>query len=45
MIVMVALINDSAILSIAYDNIHYKDRPCSVLKSWHPRHGLWVVSV
>jgi H+-transporting ATPase len=25
MIVMLALLNDGAILSIAYDNVHYKD--------------------
>ena len=28
MIVMLALLNDGAILSIAYDNVHYKDQPC-----------------
>ena len=27
MIVMLALLNDGAILSIAYDNVHYKNRP------------------
>jgi H+-transporting ATPase len=27
MIVMLALLNDGAILSIAYDNVHYKDQP------------------
>jgi len=27
MIVMLALLNDGAILSIAYDNVHYKDAP------------------
>ncbi len=27
MIVMLALLNDGAILSIAYDNVHYKDMP------------------
>ena len=27
MIVMFALLNDGAILSIAYDNVHYKDKP------------------
>ena len=27
MIVMIALLNDGAILSIAYDNVHYKDKP------------------
>ena len=27
MIVLLALLNDGAILSIAYDNVHYKDKP------------------
>jgi H+-transporting ATPase len=27
MIVMLALLNDGAILSIAYDNVHYRDKP------------------
>jgi len=27
MIVIIALLNDGAILSIAYDNVHYKDKP------------------
>lgn len=27
MIVMLALLNDGAILAIAYDNVHYKDKP------------------
>ena len=27
MIVMIALLNDGAILSIAYDNVHYKNKP------------------
>jgi H+-transporting ATPase len=27
MIVMIAVLNDGAILSIAYDNVHYSDRP------------------
>ena len=27
MIVMIAVLNDGAILSIAYDNVHYKDKP------------------
>jgi len=31
MIVMLALLNDGAILSIAYDNVHYKDKP----ESWN----------
>src|SRR5579859_253357 len=33
MIVMLALLNDGAILSIAYDNVHYKDEP----ESWNMR--------
>ncbi len=33
MIVMVALLNDGAILSIAYDNVHYKDKP----EAWNMR--------
>jgi len=31
MIVMLALLNDAAILSIAYDNVHYRDQP----ESWN----------
>ncbi|HUD49214.1 MAG TPA: plasma-membrane proton-efflux P-type ATPase, partial [Candidatus Baltobacteraceae bacterium] len=31
MIVMLALLNDGAILSIAYDNVHYKNKP----ESWN----------
>jgi H+-transporting ATPase len=27
MIVMLALLDDDAILAIAYDNVHFKDRP------------------
>jgi H+-transporting ATPase len=33
MIVMLALLNDGAILSIAYDNVHYKNRP----EAWNMR--------
>ena len=33
MIVMLALLNDGAILSIAYDNVHYKDMP----EAWNMR--------
>ncbi len=33
MIVMLALLNDGAILSIAYDNVHYKDEP----EAWNMR--------
>ena len=33
MIVMLALLNDGAILSIAYDNVHYKDQP----EAWNMR--------
>jgi len=33
MIVLLALLNDGAILSIAYDNVHYKDEP----ESWNMR--------
>jgi len=33
MIVMLALLNDGAILSIAYDNVHYKDQS----EAWNMR--------
>jgi len=33
MIVMLALLNDGAILSIAYDNVHYRDHP----EAWNMR--------
>ncbi len=33
MIVILALLNDGAILSIAYDNVHYKDQP----ETWNMR--------
>ncbi len=38
MIVMLALLNDGAILSIAYDNVHYKDKP----EAWNMRMVLGV---
>jgi H+-transporting ATPase len=41
MIVMLALLNDGAILSIAYDNVHYKDQP----EAWNMRMVLGVASV
>jgi H+-transporting ATPase len=41
MIVMLALLNDGAILSIAYDNVHYKDKP----ESWNMRMVLGVATI
>ncbi len=41
MIVMLALLNDGAILSIAYDNVHYKDRP----EAWNMRLVLGIATV
>jgi H+-transporting ATPase len=41
MIVILALLNDGAILSIAYDNVHYKDKP----ESWNMRMVLGVTTV
>ena len=41
MIVMLALLNDGAILSIAYDNVHYKDKP----EAWNMRLVLSVSTV
>ncbi len=41
MIVMLALLNDGAILSIAYDNVHYKDQP----ESWNMRMTLGIATV
>jgi H+-transporting ATPase len=41
MIVMLALLNDSAILSIAYDNVHYKDQP----EAWNMRMVLGISTV
>ncbi|WP_374089207.1 plasma-membrane proton-efflux P-type ATPase [Methylomicrobium lacus] len=41
MIVMLALLNDGAILSIAYDNVHYKDKP----EAWNMHMVLGVSTV
>jgi H+-transporting ATPase len=41
MIVMLALLNDGAILSIAYDNVKYKDQP----EAWNMRMVLGVATV
>jgi H+-transporting ATPase len=41
MIVMLALLNDGAILSIAYDNVHYKNEP----EAWNMRVVLGVATV
>ena len=41
MIVMLALLNDGAILSIAYDNVHYKDKP----EAWNMRMVLGTSAV
>jgi len=41
MIVLIAVLNDGAILSIAYDNVHYKDKP----ESWNMRLVLGIASV
>ena len=41
MIVMLALLNDGAILSIAYDNVHYKGQP----EAWNMRMVLGVSTV
>ncbi len=41
MIVMLALLNDGAILSIAYDNVHYKDQP----EAWNMNMVLGVATV
>jgi H+-transporting ATPase len=41
MIVMIALLNDGAILSIAYDNVHYKDKP----EAWNMRLVLGISTV
>ena len=40
MIVMLALLNDGAILSIAYDNVHYKDQP----EAWNMRLVLGIAT-
>jgi H+-transporting ATPase len=41
MIVMLALLNDGAILSIAYDNVHYKDKP----EAWNMRMVMGISTV
>jgi H+-transporting ATPase len=41
MIVMLALLNDGAILSIAYDNVHYKDQP----EAWNMRLVLGISTI
>ncbi len=41
MIVMLALLNDGAILSIAYDNVQYRDHP----ETWNMRMVLGIASV
>jgi H+-transporting ATPase len=41
MIVMIAVLNDGAILSIAYDNVHYKDEP----EAWNMRLVLGISTV
>jgi H+-transporting ATPase len=41
MIVMLALLNDGSILSIAYDKVHYKDQP----EGWNMRLVLGIASV
>ena len=41
MIVMLALLNDGAILSIAYDNVHYKNAP----EAWNMRLVMGVATV
>ncbi len=41
MIVMLALLNDGAILSIAYDNVHFKQQP----ESWNMRTVLGVATL
>jgi len=41
MVVMLALLNDGAILSIAYDNVHYKDQP----EVWNMRTVLGIATV
>jgi len=41
MIVMIAVLNDAAILSIAYDNVHYKQEP----EAWNMRLVLCISTV
>ncbi len=41
MIVLIAVLNDGAILSIAYDNVHYKDKP----EAWNMHLVLGIATV
>jgi H+-transporting ATPase len=41
MIVLIAVLNDGAILSIAYDNVHYKEKP----EAWNMRLVLGIATV
>jgi H+-transporting ATPase len=41
MIVMIAVLNDGAILSIAYDNVHYRNKP----EAWNMRMVLGISTV
>jgi H+-transporting ATPase len=41
MIVIIAVLNDGAILSIAYDNVHYRDKP----EAWNMRLVLGISTV
>jgi len=41
MIVMIALLNDGAILSIAYDNVHYSNKP----ETWNMRLVMGIATV
>ncbi|HUY82578.1 MAG TPA: plasma-membrane proton-efflux P-type ATPase [Acidobacteriaceae bacterium] len=41
MIVLIAVLNDGAILSIAYDNVHYKEQP----EAWNMRLVLGIATV
>jgi H+-transporting ATPase len=41
MIVILALLNDGSILSIAYDNVHYKDEP----EAWNMRLVIGIATV
>jgi H+-transporting ATPase len=41
MIVLLAILNDGAILTIAYDNVHYSDRP----EAWNMRSVLGIATI
>ena len=41
MIVLLALLNDGAIISIAYDHVHYSPKP----EKWNMKRVLWIASV